>query len=130
MRTFFPWLLISSCAGVASPERAFSAPPGDVRAAVLAALAGQDDVRTDGDVVLTGWGPERGSGSQGFVLGHGYVYRARYEVRLAGSAAAVEAVVERRAPGGVRSRRWERVDGAPAAEALLRDVAARLEKAP
>jgi hypothetical protein len=97
---------------------------------VLAALAAHDDVRQDGDVVATGWGPERESGSQGFLLGQGYVYRARYTVRLDGPRAGVTAVVERRAPGGVRSRFWERVDGAPAAEALLADVGRRLEKQP
>lgn len=96
----------------------------------MAALAGQDDVRQDGDVVRSGWGPERESGAQGFFLGQGYRYRARYAVRLSGSAAAVEADLERRAPGGPRSRQWERVDGAAAAEALLDEICRRLEKRP
>lgn len=115
---------------MAAPERSFQAPPGEVRAAVLAALAAQEDVREDGQRVTTGWGPERESGSQGFLLGQGYRYRTRYAVRLSGPSAVVEAVVERRAPGGVRSRRWERVDGEPAAEALLAEIGRRLEKHP
>ena len=113
---------------MAAPERSFQAPPGEVRAAALAALAAQDDVRQAGDVLRTGWGPERESGSQGFLLGQGYRYRTRYTVVLNGSTAAVTAVVERRAPGGVRSRNWERVDGTPAAEALLAEIGKRLEK--
>ena len=129
-RTFFPWLLISSCAGVAAPERSFQAPPGEVRAAALAALAAHEDVREEGDVLRAGWGPERESGSQGFLLGQGYRYRTRYTVVLSGPTASVTAVVERRAPGGVRSRNWERVDGDAAAEALLAEIGRRLEKHP
>ncbi len=127
---FFPWLLISSCAAVPSPERSFQAPPGELRAAALAALAGQEDVREDGDVLHSGWGPERESGAQGFLLGQGYRYRSRFVVRLSGPAAAVEAEVERRAPGGPRSRNWERVDGSAAAEALLDEIGRRLEMRP
>lgn len=115
---------------MAAPERSFQAPPGEVRAAALAALAAHEDVRPEGDVLRSGWGPERESGSQGFLLGQGYRYRARYAVRLEGSTASVSAVLERRAPGGVRSRSWERVDGTPAAEALLAEIGRRLEKQP
>jgi hypothetical protein len=127
---FFPWLLIFSACAAVAPERSFQAPPGELRASALAALAAHQDVREEGDVLRTGWGPERESGSQGFLLGQGYRYRTRYTVRLEGSTASVSAVVERRAPGGVRSRNWERVDGTAAAEALLADIGRRLEKQP
>jgi hypothetical protein len=129
-RAALPLLLFwgAGCAALGAPERSFQAPPGDVRAAVLAAVGAHDDVRQDGDVVRTGWGPEVESGAQGLFLGQGYRYRTRYVVALNGSAVSVSATVERRAPGGPRSIRWERVDGDPAAELLLEAIGRRLEK--
>jgi hypothetical protein len=129
-RSWLLWPLISSCAAAPVPERSFAAPPEAVRSAVRASLAAHEDLLEKGDLVACGWGPERTSGEQGFFLGHEYVYRARFEVLLSGSAAAVRAAVERRAPGGPRSLRWERVDGAAAAEALLAEIGRRLEKSP
>ncbi len=124
------WPLISSCATAPAAERSFEAPPAELRAAVRAALSLHPELREEEARLVSGWGPERPAGEQGFFLGHGYVVRERFEVGLSGSSVAVRASVERRAPGGPRSRQWERVDGAPAAEALLADVARRLEKTP
>ena len=132
MRSWLPLLLISSlgCVSVSSPARSFHAPPGEVRAAALAAVAAHDGVREEDGRILTGWSVEEPGGSQPTLLGHAYVYRRRHEIRLDGSAVVVTTDLERRAAGGVRSRRWERVDGTPAAEALLAEIGRRLEKTP
>ncbi|HYE99746.1 MAG TPA: hypothetical protein VEJ18_12590 [Planctomycetota bacterium] len=132
MRSWLPLLLTSSlgCVSVPSPARSFHAPPGEVRAAALAAVAGHDGVREEDGRILTGWSAEEPGGPQSTLLGYGYVYRRRHEIRLDGSAVAVTTDLERRAAGGVRSRRWERVDGTPAAEALLAEIGRRLEKTP
>jgi hypothetical protein len=101
-----------------------------VRVAVRAALAGYGDVDEAGDRFETGWSVERVAGEQGIVLGHGYRYRERHEVVLAGAAVEVRSSVVRRAPGGPRANRWERADPARAQQALLDAVAKELEKAP
>ncbi len=129
-RSWLLWPLISSCAAAPARERSFAAPPETVRSAVRASLAAHEGLREEGDLISCGWGPEQTSGEQGFLLGHEYVYRSRFEARLSGSAVAVRAAVERRAPGGPRSRNWERVDGTPAADALLAEIGRRLEKTP
>ena len=132
MRSWLLLPLISSlgCVTVPSPARSFAAPPGEVRAAALAAVAAHDGVRDEGGRILAGWSPEEPGGAQSFLLGHAYVYRRRHEIRLDGPAVAVTTRLERRAAGGVRSRRWERVDGTAAAEALLAEIGRRLEKTP
>ena len=81
-------------------------------------------------LVTTGWSPEYSDGQMGWILARGYRYRVRHEIALVGSTVGVRSTVERRAPGGPRSRRWERVDGRRAAEALLADIEKHLEVAP
>jgi hypothetical protein len=77
---------------------------------------------------VTGWGPAVPAGrEQGPVLGHEYRYRACHEVTVDGSRVSVTSRAERRAPGGPRSLRWERIDPAPFAAALLDDVEKVLE---
>jgi len=129
MLSLLPSLLISSCASAPSVRRAFDAPPERVREAVLSALAGYEDVRDEGGVIATGWGPETDGAPQGLFIGNDYRVRVRHRVELRDSAVSVASVVERRAPGGLRANRWERADGGGRPEAALLDaIAARLER--
>lgn len=99
-----------------------------MRSAVLRALAGYEDLRQEEGRTVTGWGPAAPDGrEQGSLLGHEYRYRASHAVTLEGSRVSVTTRAERRAPGGPRSIRWERVDPAPFREALLDAVAKDLE---
>lgn len=122
-------LLISSCAAAPASERGFAAPPDAVRAAVRRSLAGFEDVRQEEGRFTTGWGPAVLSDrEQGSLLGHEYRYRASHEVSVDGSKVTVSSRAERRAPGGPRSRQWERIDAEPFREALLEAVAKDLKE--
>ena len=121
-------LLTSSCVAAPTSVRGFAAPPDAVRAAVRRSLSDCPDVRQEGDRFVTGWGPAAPDGlEQGSRLGHEYHYRACHEVTVTESKVAVTSRVERRAPGGPRSLRWERVDPAPFSRALLDRVERDLE---
>lgn len=125
---FFLSPLISSCAAAPASERGFAAPPDAVRSAVLRSLGGYEDVRQEEGRTVTGWGPAAPAArEQGPLLGHEYRYRASHVVAVDGSRVSVTTRAERRAPGGPRSIRWERVDPAPFADALLDAVEKDLE---
>jgi hypothetical protein len=121
-------LLTFSCAAAPTSVRGFAAPPDAVRKAVQRSLAGCEDVRQEEGRFVTGWAPAAPSGDeQGPVLGHEYVYRACHEVTVVESKVSVTSRAERRAPGGPRSIRWERIDPAPFSRALLDAVEKDLE---
>lgn len=120
--------LISSCAAAPASERGFAASPDAVRAAVRRSLADCAEVRQEGGRFVTAWSPAAPSGGeQGPLLGHEYRYRACHDVTVDGSRVSVSSRTERRAPGGPRSLRWERVDPGPFSEALLDAVEKDLE---
>ena len=124
------WLLTSSCSSAPSGVRTYDAPADRVREAVLDSLSGYGNVKEIEGMIESGWGPEIRAGQMGWILSGGYRYRVRHRVTLEGGAVAVHSTVERRAPGGPRSLRWARVDGAGAAEDLLGEIARRLESRP
>ena len=120
--------LISSCAAAPASVRGFAAPPDAVRAAVRRSLADCGDVRQEEGRFVTGWAPAALSDDeQGALLGHEYRYRVCHEVTVVESKVSVASRAERRAPGGPRSLRWERIDPAPFSRALLDAVEKNLE---
>lgn len=110
-------LLISSCATVPpAPPKTYAAKPDRVIEAILA-LHPKSDVR---DLeVTTEWIEVSAERQMGWLLDTHYLQRVRYRVELeavdVGSIVRVQATIEQRAPGGPRSRRWERIrsDGRP-----------------
>jgi hypothetical protein len=97
---------------------------------VLKSLREYPDVRVESGRILTGWSRERPAQEQGLLLGNAYRCRVRHDVFLEGSVLRVRSAVVRRAPGGARSIRWERVDPEGAERALLESIDEKLEKLP
>ncbi len=121
-------VVIGGCGAPApAPSRTFAAPPPALLEAVWDALRDYADRRVEEDRVETSWGPEREDArEQGLLIGNAYKIRVRYSVRIdASSVVRVRATVERRAPGGPRSLRWERVESDGRAEQELLDAIAR-----
>jgi len=86
-----------------------------VREAARRALQEYRDATIEGARIETSWGPERDlTREQGPLLGNSYRARVRYRLLFTevpgGTIVGVLATVERRAPGGPRSIRWERVE--------------------
>lgn len=108
-------LALAGCSAASPREgRASSAPPQVVLESAKSALQEHKDVEIEGLRITTSWGPERDLAlEQGPLLGNPYKARVRYIVELepcgTGTIVRVAATVERRAPGGARSLRWERV---------------------
>lgn len=96
MKKMFALLALGGCATAPGVSRTFDAPPEAVSWAAHAVLA---DVPPDRDE----------PSEQGLFLGNVYRVRVRYRFEMEGSLVRVRADVERRAPGGPRSLRWERV---------------------
>jgi hypothetical protein len=103
-----------------------------VLAAVRDALRAAGPVQEAAGRFETDWREAADAGlvDQGLLLGHVYRVRVRHAVLVEGATVSVSSHVERRAPGGPRSRSWERVDPALCGQALLEDIRRRLEKAP
>ena len=109
---------------------------GEVFAATKAAVSAFPDVEADmaSGVITTSWGPGvLAPKVQGLLQDRPYPERVRYEIRLGSRENPVSvdviARVQRKAPGGPRSLRWERVPSeGKYEEHLLAAIAMGLEE--
>jgi hypothetical protein len=117
-------LLISSCA---APEpRPVPADPDAIVEAARGALRDHADVEVEGATIRAGWRELKQDREQGYLFENRYFVRVRFDVEIDGRAVRIRAVAERRAPGGPRSIRWQRIDPEPFEKELYDELRRRV----
>jgi hypothetical protein len=127
-------VLAAGCAGAPPAADRLEAPYTRTFGAALRAVAPAPVERAEPAEgrIVTGYAETLAPETRGYLLEAHLVERRRFDLHLwpegASTGVEVSAVVERRAPGGAQSIRWERVDPVAAERELLDRVREELKK--